>query len=381
MMQKYIISLFNTNNRIIIPGFGALIKREGLSPEASTVTFSPFLKYNDGLLVSYIAKKEDIPKDEAQKKIETFVDELKDKLNKDKRFPVEGLGEFKVDDKGNVSFAKVGAGAKPVEKKEPAVTKPAAPKPEDKSKTVAAPVKTDPVKKTVAPGADAKKDEKPEPEKKEDVKPKEPVRPKPGASKVTTSPLYSSPGTEKKPFSMSYDADADDYDDTLDLDEGNRRKKILINSAIALVFIIVILVILNQLDVINIFGGKDKVEIEPVAIEQTDSEMSKDDQPTDITSTDASEAKEGKELKMPTDINPKTGELMRYYIIAGSFRIKSNAYRFSRKMKRQGYEGRVILKENNIYSVSMKSYPGYTEAKANLLIFRKRQHDLWLYRY
>lgn len=117
MMQKYIISLFNTNNRIIIPGFGALIKREGLSPEASTVTFSPFLKYNDGLLVSYIAKKEDIPKDEAQKKIETFVDELKDKLNKDKRFPVEGLGEFKVDDKGNVSFAKVGAGAKPVEKK------------------------------------------------------------------------------------------------------------------------------------------------------------------------------------------------------------------------------------------------------------------------
>ncbi|GEM_PF-4641105 len=378
MMQKYIISLFNTNNRIIIPGFGALIKREGLSPEASTVTFSPFLKYNDGLLVSYISKKEDIPKDEAQKKIETFVEELKEKLSKDKKFPVEGLGEFKVDEKGNISFVKDGTKA---DKK----IEPTAAKTDDKSKVVAAPLKTDPLKKSTPQTADPKKTPTSDPAKKDDVKPKDPVKPKPeskpGSGRTTsTSPLYSSPGTEKKPFSMSYDADADDYDDTLDLDEGGKRKRIIINSVIALVFIIVILIILNQLDVINIFGGKDKIEVEPVATEQTDNEMDNDTKPQDITS-EGTEAKEGKELKMPTDINPKTGELMRYYIIAGSFRVKSNAYRFSRKMKRQGYEGRVILKENNIYSISMKSYPGYTEAKANLIIFRKRQHDLWLYRY
>lgn len=74
-MEQYIVELIKSNNRIIIPGFGAfLIARE----RGYTVLFNNFLNFNDGLLAAYIAQKEGITTDQANEQIEQYVSLVKE---------------------------------------------------------------------------------------------------------------------------------------------------------------------------------------------------------------------------------------------------------------------------------------------------------------
>jgi len=320
MMDQYIADLLNLNNRIIIPGFGALIKREGTTPDSFIITFSPFLKYNDGLLVSHIADKENCTKELAQTKLDNFVISLKAELNSKKKYNIVNLGIFTVDDKGNMSF----------EMKIP------------KSSTITA--STEPKTEEIKTSS---KKENPIKNKHEDNKP---------YSKVPITNIGNNTFWGKLMLLKNY----------------RNNKKLYIGIISGLLFLLLIIIILDQTKVVNIFSStKEKTETK--VNKQVKKTTTKDEYKTITENTN--------EKKIPQEINPRTGESMRYYIMAGSFRIKSNAEKFSKKMKSIGYEGKIILKENNIYSVSQASYWGYAEAKANLLVYRKRQADLWLYRY
>ena len=211
MIATYIQELLATNNRVIVPNYGAfLVRATSKSKDANTleeklkdIYFSPFLKFNDELLEKYIIKKENITKEQAAEKIKQFIDDVKKELDQEKTYDIKGFGHFIADKQGKVqfiTFAKEGTEKeekKPVtkitSKKDPA-TKKEETKAEEKPKAVE--TKKDEVKPArpvseEVPKEEVKKDSKLvelKPEKQEEPKKVEtPIKQKEPVSK----PIYS----------------------------------------------------------------------------------------------------------------------------------------------------------------------------------------------
>lgn len=100
-MEKYIVELLRTNSRLIIPEFGAFFVKKD---EPKTIAFNEFLKFNDGIFIDYISKKENIKKDKAIEETEKFVKKIYRELEKGNHYFVENLGEFLKDEKGRIQF-------------------------------------------------------------------------------------------------------------------------------------------------------------------------------------------------------------------------------------------------------------------------------------
>lgn len=109
MVGTVIKSLISQGKRVIIPDLGAfLVKDSTLSTilTKENVTFSPFLKYNDGFLEGELAHRFGLHKDDASLQVVAFVDALKTAIYVDKKaFEVEGLGFFFKDMQGNITFS------------------------------------------------------------------------------------------------------------------------------------------------------------------------------------------------------------------------------------------------------------------------------------
>jgi cell division septation protein DedD/nucleoid DNA-binding protein len=109
MVGTVIKSLVSQGKRVIIPDFGAfLIKDSTLSIiiAKDNVTFSPFLKYNDGFLENELAQQQGLHKEDARQLVAAFVEAVKTSLNVDKKaYEIPGLGFFYKDKQGNAAFS------------------------------------------------------------------------------------------------------------------------------------------------------------------------------------------------------------------------------------------------------------------------------------
>jgi len=107
MNSKELNELIHQNTRIILPEFGAFLvkdsREKGFNP--SNVSFSPFLRYNDGMLEVFVAKTKGISKEDAAKEVRGFVEAIKNELLEKGSFEIEGLGWLKRDQRGSLSFS------------------------------------------------------------------------------------------------------------------------------------------------------------------------------------------------------------------------------------------------------------------------------------
>lgn len=107
MNSKELAELIHQNTRIILPEFGAFLVKDsgdkGFNP--ANVSFSPFLRYNDGMIEIYVAKSRGISKEEAAKDVQHFVETIKNELLEKGTFELEGLGYLKRDQRGSLSFS------------------------------------------------------------------------------------------------------------------------------------------------------------------------------------------------------------------------------------------------------------------------------------
>jgi len=100
-MEKYLQELIQSQNRIIIPDFGAfIISRDN----GQHILFNNFLTFNDGLLVSHICEAEGINSDQALEKVAQFIQRAKSALTKDGEFRIEKIGTLIRGEEGAVSF-------------------------------------------------------------------------------------------------------------------------------------------------------------------------------------------------------------------------------------------------------------------------------------
>ena len=101
LMEKSINALLNSNLRVIIPDFGAFIIRQN---EPRIIVFNEFLRYNDGLLIEYIARTEGFETDIARNMVADYAVEVTKVLDSGKPYTIKGLGTLQKDSAGKIVF-------------------------------------------------------------------------------------------------------------------------------------------------------------------------------------------------------------------------------------------------------------------------------------
>ena len=88
-MDTYIIQLIRSNNRVIIPDFGAFIVKQGAT---KSISFNEFLKFNDGLLINFVAEKDQTDRIVARKKVNDYVQKITKELEEKGKYAINGMG-------------------------------------------------------------------------------------------------------------------------------------------------------------------------------------------------------------------------------------------------------------------------------------------------
>ncbi|HCT30591.1 MAG TPA: hypothetical protein DIW31_07615 [Bacteroidales bacterium] len=107
MTSKELTELIRQNTRIILPNFGAFLVKDGGEKGfvPTNVSFSPFLRYNDGMMEVYVAKSRGISKEDASKVVFDFVENIKNELLERGLYEIEGLGFLNRDQRGSLTFS------------------------------------------------------------------------------------------------------------------------------------------------------------------------------------------------------------------------------------------------------------------------------------
>lgn len=100
-MENHLLELIKSNNRIIIPNFGAFIisREKGLN-----ILFNNFLSFNDGLLINHVSSSEGIPATLATEKVVAYVKEMQEILDSKGSFTIPGVGTFTRDENRVLRF-------------------------------------------------------------------------------------------------------------------------------------------------------------------------------------------------------------------------------------------------------------------------------------
>ncbi|HLO57377.1 MAG TPA: SPOR domain-containing protein [Bacteroidales bacterium] len=101
-MDDKIVSLLNNNLRVIIPDFGAFIIRQ---QEPIVVVFNEMLRNNDGLLLDYIIKTENVEPEIADQLLADYTNHAQRILDSGNTLTIRGLGDLHKDRFGKLVFS------------------------------------------------------------------------------------------------------------------------------------------------------------------------------------------------------------------------------------------------------------------------------------
>ncbi len=100
MDKDFLIRLITTSQRVVLPGFGAFLKKS----EAGHPIFTPFLKGDDGFLSAEIQKEYHVDSNDSKEIIVAFVEHIKEVLSQKQRYVIEGIGVLIVNDNGAITL-------------------------------------------------------------------------------------------------------------------------------------------------------------------------------------------------------------------------------------------------------------------------------------
>lgn len=95
MVDRIIVSYLSGNKRLVIPGFGAFLRKD-----PAGVVFVEFLKNDDGVLNSLLSAEMGVSEDEAVAIVGDFVTTINRRLHTNGSYIIEGLGELVMNSNG-----------------------------------------------------------------------------------------------------------------------------------------------------------------------------------------------------------------------------------------------------------------------------------------
>mgnify|MGYP001302797503 CR=1 FL=1 len=391
-MEKNIIALLNTNLRVIIPDFGAFIIRQ---KEPKIIVFNEFLRYNDGLLIDYIAKSEGIEKEIAQLRVTDFAEDATKILDSGKPFIIAGLGLLQKDNSGKISFnAEVIpeiVNVKPEIAKSPARKKaPASAIPKTKSKAAS---KARSVPKAPAPKAPVPKvpvSEAPVPPLPVVEQPviETPVVEPPVTDIPVWEPQPAEPFFIKQPVTES-SAPSESFWDIL-----VGKVKSFFSSDIfrtepgrinqILLWILLILFVNAAILAWFVFkdDGRDKPANKAAPQLLSDSVFQALSDSVRKVAEDTSLVFANEAIEEPAVTESGTvPDMARYYIVAGCFRDEANANLLVESLKEKGYNAEKFGIIGNLHAVSFASFDDKEMAVKELQHIRETVPDAWMTRF
>lgn len=404
MDTQFLRELIEKNARVILPDFGAfLVKDDGTGVfKASNVTFSPFLRYNDGMVEDSLAASRKIGKDQAKEELTKFIDSIRDKLQTKKAFVVEGLGSLIVDNRGSIQFTTETTPA--VKLTEEKVEKPTPPK-------VVTPVIDD---STQEKGEERKpKEEKSEPkpiEVKPEEKPKvipekEEIKKKPESTELPKSEVEKPKGNISKPVAQKTftPPPATPNKAASTSSSTGTGKAILYGTLIGVGFVTIMASIWYLYSQGTFSSGKNQKTATAITASKTqnipaaqpaDSERGKFEDEFKKLSQEMDEttpAEETSQTKKTTDkliaqtkpadntkvsiAYPQEGM---FHLIVGSFRNADYAEKYSKDMKASGYNSKVIVQPTGMHAVSLGSFLTREQAVDSMNQWKLKYPNIWI---
>lgn len=94
--------LIEQHRRVVIPDFGAFLKKE--TPEGESLVFSPFLRKDDGMVTDALVQEYGVETEDARAMVGEFVIYLRQSLASTGKYYIEGVGMLKADANGTVTL-------------------------------------------------------------------------------------------------------------------------------------------------------------------------------------------------------------------------------------------------------------------------------------
>ena len=104
MINKNIAEYLRTNKRLVVPHFGAFIRKEN----SEAIVFVPFLKKDDGVLQQLLVSEYGMDSADAQAVIDEYIAEIKESIAARGAYVIEGVGRLMTDSNG-ICYLELGA--------------------------------------------------------------------------------------------------------------------------------------------------------------------------------------------------------------------------------------------------------------------------------
>jgi len=385
-MEENLIALLNSNLRVIIPDFGAFIIRQ---KQPRIVVFNEFLRYNDGLLIDYIARTEGIDREIAEQRVTDFAEENSKLLQDGKAVILEGLGKLFKDVSGKIGFTEIQAVAEiPEAKSEEPVVKEAVeeiPKILVRKKR-AVPAAKPKIKRTTK--VTARTAQKAEARKKVVERTVEPPRqettPEPPRVEKLPEPPVTRKATEQSVVAKPRVITPIMPDQLLPR-VGNKIRSLIAGSTANQVLAWIGVFLLVNAAILAWFLIDDKVKdtqrkkAGPLALSDSLNERLADSVRASALDTVLVYRQTVRDPEMTP--SPANSSISRYYIVAGCFRDEINADALVTTLKGLGYRAEKFGKIGNLYAVCYASFDDKEEAVQELKRIRKRVPDTWMTRF
>ncbi len=348
LMDKYIAELLDNNLRVIIPELGAFILKQ---KEPKVVVFNESLKYDDGLLIDYMMKCENIDREIAQQQLSDFLTGVNKALESKNIFNIEGLGSMRKDFNGKIIFSASNGNGKPdladLITEEPVIQLEEEPALE---KTV--------IKKTKNVIASDEKKEM-EPEKVKAVhETGEPVRQVVEPETKREAPVEAQAGR---------------------ITPGNTG---FYSSRQVIRWLLIILLVNSAVIAFFIFKGKARPDVKPEPQSFFVSDSLFDQLSDSVRMAVADTSLVFAEIPGAVVADSLIDENLRYYIVAGCFRDEINADELVKSLNDVGFKAEKFGRIGNLYAVSFASFDDKEPAVKELQRIRKEIHpDAWLTRF
>lgn len=396
MISNYIKNLIEVHSRVIVPDLGAFMLKGDAS---KTIYFNEFLRFNDGLLVDYVAEQEKIDKIDAAKKIKAFVDNANKLLLNNKSVELDGIGTLYLDVNEKIQLKTTESAASQTKPEEP-VTE-TSPREilfelETTEPTVnqAKIIESEPVSSPKPPETPTSK-AKAEPAAETSNRQSKAIQP---PSKQKEVPVSIAKETKVQQSSSSNVKD----DEVIDIVPTTTRRMVIVGIVgILVVGVIVYLAFfrssgkyssVNQNITIgtdSTSGQKDtSAKTKQAEIASNKQTKTKKAEKTHNESTKTEHRIATEDKGQVTTITPKvethknnvkrSGK--RFYIVAGTFSIESNADKMFKKLKDQGFQPDKIRNDiKNVYYVSFSSFPDKASATEEMKKLKSSGTDAWIY--
>lgn len=385
VLAQYILS----ERRLIIPGLGAFLhKTSSKNTAPPLITFSPFLKYNDGGFENLLAERQNLAKSEARKLIRLLIEEINQAIQSEGFYEIPAIGQLQRDSKGALVLS--GIPAEPIQStNKSAPTEPPTPTPPSAPTAPTAPTTTplqrskDEAKKNIPKESTTEASPNLTPPLKSESKPDKPL-----PHTLDNNPIPpKSPKANRRKIGPTI----------------NRKRIIRILTftgiSITLAFIIAYLIRTVAFDTPSLPSDDNFISTENLNL-SLDTISDKESAPTDTyQATFDSLATVAEQTAQKNHSTPKTttpppssedliekelktsrqaASPIRYYLIIGSFRNKANALELISTISKQGGKAYIVARKNGLWSVSYGRYTNRQQADKAKRKLSERYPGAWV---